>query len=57
MPSEPVGTLVQDGRKSLRVALKDGYLVLKEIQLAGKKRMRVADFLCGFPAAGTERVD
>lgn len=57
MPSEPVGTLVQDGRKSLRVALKDGYLVLKEIQLAGKKRMRVADFLCGFHADGTERVE
>ncbi len=47
-PTEPLGTLVSDGVGDLRVALADGYLVLKELQLAGKRRMPAADFLRGF---------
>ena len=55
--SEPVGTLVTDGRTSLAVALADGYLHLRSVQLAGKKRMQVDDFLRGFHAGGPLRVE
>lgn len=49
-PIVPVGTVLLDGKKSMKVALKDGYLNLLEIQLAGKKRMSTEDFLRGFHA-------
>lgn len=54
---EPVGTVVIDGRRTLKVALSDGYLRLTTIQLAGKKRMAVEDFLRGFHADGELRVE
>ncbi|MBR5729961.1 MAG: methionyl-tRNA formyltransferase [Prevotella sp.] len=41
------GKLVQD-KKRLFVSTGDGLLELKEIQMAGKKRMKAADFLNGF---------
>lgn len=41
------GKLVQD-KNRLFVSTGDGLLELKEIQLAGKKRMKAADFLNGF---------
>ena len=44
----PVGTLVTDRRSYLDVAVEDGYLRLKTVQVAGKKRMPVSDFLNGF---------
>ena len=46
--SEPVGRLLESNDGGLKVALSDGYLHLKTIQLAGKKRMDVADFMRGF---------
>ena len=49
-PTDPIGTVVLDGKKSMKVALEDGYLNLLEIQLAGKKRMSTEDFLRGFHA-------
>ena len=54
--SLPVGTLETDGRKWLRVAAKDGYLYLEELQLAGKKKMPVADFLHGAHVEGARLV-
>ena len=51
--SEPVGTVLTDGRTYLKVSLADGYLHIESLQLAGKKRMAVADFLRGLQA-GTE---
>ena len=42
-PTDPIGTVVLDGKKSMKVALEDGYLNLLEIQLAGKKRMHAED--------------
>ena len=45
--SLPLGQVDTDGRTYLQVALKDGFLRLHEIQLAGKKRMAGADFLRG----------
>lgn len=47
----PVGTVITDGKSELKIAAADGYLVVKNLQLAGKKRMNVKDFLCGFKAA------
>jgi methionyl-tRNA formyltransferase len=46
--NEPVGRLLESNDGGLKVALADGYLHLKSIQLAGKKRMDVADFMRGF---------
>lgn len=37
-----------DGKAYLRFAGRDGWLYADEIQLQGKKRMKVADFLRGF---------
>ncbi len=50
--SEPIGTIVIDGKTYLKVAQADGYQHLLTIQLAGKKRMQTADFLRGFHAEG-----
>ena len=47
---EEVGAVSTDGKTYLRVALTDGYLNILSLQLAGKKRMPVADFLRGFKA-------
>lgn len=54
--SLPVGTLETDDRKWLRVAAKDGYVYLEELQLAGKKKMPVADFLRGAHVEGARLV-
>ncbi len=42
------GRLLSDGRTYLAVTTADGALSLREIQLAGKKRMGVEEFLRGF---------
>ena len=47
------GTLVTDGRTFMKVACADGYLFLDELQLAGKKRLAVADLLRGFKEAAS----
>jgi methionyl-tRNA formyltransferase len=41
------GTLVSDGKKYMDVAANDGFVRLKSIQQAGKKRMTVEEFLRG----------
>ena len=46
-PELPVGTITTDGKKTLIVSTSDGALELLEVQLAGKKRMSIASFLCG----------
>lgn len=45
---QPVGTILTDGKSYVDVAVTDGYLRLLSIQLAGKKRMTITDFLNGF---------
>ncbi|MHB9056391.1 MAG: methionyl-tRNA formyltransferase [Paludibacteraceae bacterium] len=45
--SYSLGEIIVDGRKSAKIALKDGFLYLKEIQVSGKKRMKITDFLNG----------
>lgn len=39
--------MVTDGRNFLKIGCKGGYLVIDDLQMAGKKRMKVADFLRG----------
>jgi len=46
-PVFPAGTITTDGKKMLIVSTSDGSLELSEVQLAGKKRMSIASFLCG----------
>ena len=45
------GTLQTDARTYLRVACADGWLDILELQIAGKRRMPIADFLRGFNTA------
>jgi methionyl-tRNA formyltransferase len=45
-PTEKPGTLVI-GKKSMKVAVQDGFLQLLEVQLQGKRRMAVSDVLNG----------
>lgn len=47
-PSAPIGSVLSTKTNELKVALADGYLHLKTIQIAGKKRMEVADFMRGY---------
>ena len=47
-PKEPAGTFVTDGKTFSKIACKDGYLVLNDIQWEGKKRMAIPDFLRGY---------
>lgn len=42
------GTVLSDGKTYLAVATRDGAISVTELQLAGKKRMAVKDFLIGF---------
>lgn len=44
----PVGSIVTDQKSYFRVAVPDGYVDILSLQLAGKKRIEVADFLRGF---------
>ncbi|MDE7378638.1 MAG: methionyl-tRNA formyltransferase [Paraprevotella sp.] len=52
---ETIGTVVvEDGM--LKVAAQDGFLLIDELQLAGKKRMKTADFLRGFRFDGNYKM-
>ncbi len=42
------GTVISDGKTFLAIATADGAISVTELQLAGKKRMAVKDFLIGF---------
>lgn len=42
------GSIVSDRKKNLKVATTDGFILIRELQLAGKKRMNTANFLQGF---------
>ena len=42
------GSVLSDGKTFLKVACANGYIYIKELQMAGKKRMLVEEFLRGF---------
>lgn len=46
------GAIVSDHKTYLKFACKDGYIHVTDIQLEGKKRMQVADFLRGYQWSG-----
>lgn len=47
-PNEEAGTFSTDGKNYLKYACTDGYIQLQEIQLEGKKKMSIGDFLRGY---------
>ncbi len=51
------GTVITDMKSDLRIAVKNGYLRVLSLQLAGKKRMNVGDFLRGYRAAENSKVE
>ena len=55
--NHPVGTIMTDTKNYMDVAVEDGYLRLLSVQLAGKKRLPVTDFLNGFKQIGAYKVD
>lgn len=42
------GTFVSDNKKFIKIATQDGFIEVNQLQLQGKKRMQVKDFLNGF---------
>jgi methionyl-tRNA formyltransferase len=42
------GTHQTDGKNYLKFSCGDGYLNIKDLQLEGKKRMPISDFLRGY---------
>ena len=48
VPAAVPGTLLSDGKTYLWIKTADGAIALKDIQLAGKKRMDIGAFLLGF---------
>lgn len=44
---EPIGKMMSDNKTFLKIACQDGYIHLLQIQLEGKKRMKVDEFLRG----------
>jgi len=58
---EPVGNLVPgmletDGKSCLKIAAADGWLVIADLQVSGKKRMKTEDFLRGVHDPGQFKV-
>jgi methionyl-tRNA formyltransferase len=46
--TQTCGTVLTDGKTFLKIAATDGFIHLLDLQLEGKKRMLVADFLRGY---------
>ena len=46
-PGLPVGSVVTDNKKYLKIALRDGFIRLTHVQQSGKKAMPIDDFLRG----------
>ena len=47
-PSEAVGSIISDGKTYIKVAAKDGVIILEQLQMEGKKSMSAQEFLRGF---------
>ena len=52
-----IGEIRTDLKTDFRIAVKDGFIYILSLQLAGKKRMHVADFLRGYRTANDNRVE
>lgn len=51
--NEPTGKIFFDNKKSMKFTTRDGYVFIHELQLAGKKKIPVADFLIGLKNLST----
>ncbi|HET8753346.1 MAG TPA: methionyl-tRNA formyltransferase, partial [Salinimicrobium sp.] len=49
------GKLIQEG-KQLKIAVSEGFIFLKEIQLPGKKKMKIKEFLNGYKIFSNAKV-
>ncbi|MFM6969319.1 MAG: methionyl-tRNA formyltransferase, partial [Sediminibacterium sp.] len=49
-----IGSVSSDGKTYLKFACTDGYIHVLDLQLEGKKRMQVADFLRGYTIKSTK---
>jgi methionyl-tRNA formyltransferase len=47
------GTIFSDQKKWMKIACTNGFLSITDLQLAGKKRMGIEEFLRGFPNAAS----
>ena len=47
------GTVITDGKSKFAVTTQDGAISILELQISGKKRMEVKDFLLGFRDASS----
>ncbi len=52
--SENIGKIVTDNKKIMKISVKNGFLHLLEIQLQGKKRLKINELLNGFDATKIE---
>ena len=46
------GAIVSDGKTFVKIAVKNGFIQLAELQLAGRKKMNIDEFLRGFSFEG-----
>lgn len=53
---EKPGAVQTDGKTYLKVATADRWLFVEDMHLAGKKRLKVAEFLRGMPHAGENKL-
>ncbi|MEM8586003.1 MAG: methionyl-tRNA formyltransferase, partial [Bacteroidota bacterium] len=44
----PVGTLITDGKREIKIACRDGYIEVLKLQISGRKRMKTSDLLNGY---------
>jgi methionyl-tRNA formyltransferase len=49
------GTILSDHKKWMKIACADGYLLVTDLQLAGKRRMGIEEFLRGFQGINSFR--
>lgn len=54
--SNEYGAYLTDGKVYLKVACTDGFVFLEELQLAGKKRLGIQEFLRGFKAGAYHKL-
>ena len=52
---EPKGKLISDGKTYIKVSVKDGYVFIHRLQLAGKKPLNTKEFLRGYQFTGDWR--
>jgi methionyl-tRNA formyltransferase len=43
-----IGKIISDNNNEIKIAVKDGFLLIHELQMSGKKRMKTKDFLNGY---------